>query len=75
MTYFCSNADLYSEVFVHKFDVHGSVHLGNIYIRLQVRDAHSFFMCSLLHYACFTCFGCYQEHKLQSTAEVCVICG
>jgi hypothetical protein len=50
------------------FDVQGSVHHGNIYlyilpryyIQLQVRrDAHGFFMYSLLHYTCSACFGGY----------------
>jgi hypothetical protein len=61
-----------------KFDVHGSVHLGNIYIyiyiyiyiRLQVqRDAHGFFLCILyytilaLHVSSAICTH-HQEHKL-----------
>jgi hypothetical protein len=34
-------------------------HEMEVYIRLKVRDAHGFFMYSLLHYTCSTCFGCY----------------
>jgi hypothetical protein len=56
LTYVCKL--IYSKLFY--FDIHGSVHLGNTYIRLQVRrDAHGFFMYSLLHYTCSTCFWCY----------------
>jgi hypothetical protein len=56
-----------------KFDVHGSVYVGNVYIRSKVqRDAHGF-VCILY----FTVFALHvsgaiythrQEHKLQSTA-------
>jgi hypothetical protein len=56
-----------------EFNVHGSVHLGNVYIRLNVqRDAHGFvcvlyFSIFALHVSGAICTH-QQEHKLQSRA-------
>jgi hypothetical protein len=56
-----------------KFDVHGFVHLGNVYVRLKVQlDPHGF-RCNLYftlfaqHVSSAVCIH-HQEHKLQSTA-------
>jgi hypothetical protein len=56
-----------------EFDVHSSVHLGNVHVRLKVRlDAHGF-MCILYSSLFFALhvsgaiFTHPQEHKLQST--------
>jgi hypothetical protein len=56
-----------------KFDVHGSVYHGNMYIRLKVkRDAHGF-LC-ILYFTIFalhvlrTIYTHHQEHELQITA-------
>jgi hypothetical protein len=48
-------------IFVTVFDVHGSVHLGNIYVQLNVQLDVYVFVCiphSSLFFS-FTCFGCY----------------
>jgi hypothetical protein len=57
------------------FDVHISVHLDNVYVRLKVQlDAHGF-ICILyltlvaLHVSGAVCTH-HQEHKLESTAIV-----
>jgi hypothetical protein len=63
------------------FDVQGSVHLGNVYVRLTIQlDVHGF-ICILyssifaLHVSGAICTHP-QEHKLQSTAlGVCNGCG
>jgi hypothetical protein len=54
------------------FDVHGSVHIGNVYVRLKVQlDAYYMYYLFLyifaLHVSCGICTHP-QEHKLQSTA-------
>jgi hypothetical protein len=56
-----------------EFNVHGFLHLGNVYIRLKVqRDAHGF-VC-ILYFTIFALhvsgaiYTHHQEHKLQSTA-------
>jgi hypothetical protein len=55
------------------FDVHSSVQLGNVYVRLKVQlDAHGFvcilyFALFALHVSGAVCTH-HQEHKLQSTA-------
>jgi hypothetical protein len=44
-----------------EFDVHGSVHHGNVYVQLKVQlDVHVF-ICIIYSYPFFssTCFGCY----------------
>jgi hypothetical protein len=39
-------------------------------VRLKVRDAHGFFMYSILHYTCSTCFGCFLHPSSEAqTAE------
>jgi hypothetical protein len=55
------------------FNVHGSIHLGNVYIRLKVQqDAHGF-VC-ILYFTIFALrvsgaiYTHHQEHKLHSTA-------
>jgi hypothetical protein len=54
------------------FNVHGSVHLGNVYIQLKVQDAHGFVF--ILYFTTFALhvsgaiYTHHQEHKLQSTA-------
>jgi hypothetical protein len=56
-----------------EFDVYGSLHLGNIYVRLKVQlDAHGFvcilyFTIFALHVSSAICTH-HQEHKLQITA-------
>jgi hypothetical protein len=54
-------------------NVHGSVHIGNVYIRLEVQQDANGFVCIF----CLTIFALHvsgavythnQEHKLQSTA-------
>jgi hypothetical protein len=55
--------------------VHGSVHLGDAYIRLKVqRDAHRFVCTCILYFTMFALYvsgaiyTLHQEDKLQSTA-------
>jgi hypothetical protein len=56
-----------------QFDVHGSVHLGNVYVRLKVQLNVHGFLCILyftifaLHVSGAICTY-HQDHKLQSTA-------
>jgi hypothetical protein len=56
-----------------QFDVHGSVHLGNVYVRLNVQPHVHAYVCILyfiifaLHVSGAICTH-HQEHKLQSTA-------
>jgi hypothetical protein len=55
-----------------EFDVHGSVHLGNVYVRLRVQldtqYMYSLFLYILaVHVSCAICTHP-QEHRLQSTA-------
>jgi hypothetical protein len=55
------------------FDVHGSIHLGNVYVQLKVQlDTHGF-VC-ILYFTIFALHALgaicthHQEHKQQSTA-------
>jgi hypothetical protein len=55
------------------FDVHGSVHLGNVYVRLNVQlDVHGFMYSLLLYIFTLLVSGAIcthpKEHKLQSRA-------
>jgi hypothetical protein len=44
----------------YKFDVHGSVHHGNVYVQLEVQPDVHVFIC-ILYSSIFSskCFGCY----------------
>jgi hypothetical protein len=59
---------------VNEFDVHDSVHLGNVYVRLRVQLVVRRLMCGLFSWIVFgrqvsgAIFTHLQEHKLQSTA-------
>jgi hypothetical protein len=63
----CAEQIVYCE-----FDVHVSVHLGNVYVRLTVQlDVHVF-ICILYSSILFssTCFGCYLHPSSEAqTAE------
>jgi hypothetical protein len=75
MTYIIINHKnkIIAQIKQHVFNVHGFVHLGNVYIRLKVqRDAHGFvcifyFTVFALHVS-GAIYTYHQEHKLQSTA-------
>jgi hypothetical protein len=64
------------------FDVHGSVHLGNVYVRLKVQlDAHGF-ICILYSSLSFFFFALHvsgaicthpQEHNCRVQPQVCVM--
>jgi hypothetical protein len=47
--------------FILEFDVHGSVHLGNV-CSIKVPIRCTFYMYFIPHYFSSTCFGCYCTH-------------
>jgi hypothetical protein len=57
--------------YLNEFDVHGSVHLGNVYVQMKVQlDAHVFvsilyYIIFFLHVSCAICTHP-QEQKLHS---------
>jgi hypothetical protein len=60
------------------FDVHGSVHLGNVYVKFKVQLNVLFMYCLFFFILSSTCFGCYLHPssgaQLQHTATgVCVV--
>jgi hypothetical protein len=54
-----------NSLLLKEYDVHVSVHLGNVFVRLTVQlDAHGFlyiyiYIFFIPLYFCSTCFGCY----------------
>jgi hypothetical protein len=69
------------QICTHQFDVYGSVHLDNVYVRLNVElNVHGFMYSLFLYIFALYVSGAIcthpREHKLQSRAlGVCNVCG
>jgi hypothetical protein len=62
-------------LFWGEFDVYGSVHLGNLYVQLEVQLDVFVYVFFIALYFCSKCFGCYlHQSSGTQTAEYSLRC-